>query len=140
MLWCLVWFGFIGWCSVWFFLLYFFSPTQSHSPNVPYTFFPLSLTPLFYFSPTSSLMWFVFLCRFYGWLGVVVWFFLFCGFIGSVGFDGLFVFFFSTSLPTLLLFLLPHSPSAPYTFFYPSLKLPNQTQSFGAGISESDEK
>ena len=35
---------------------------------------------------------------------------------------------------------LPHSPSGPSTFFYPSLKLPYPPQSFGAGISESDEK
>lgn len=45
-----------------------------------------------------------------------------------------FVFFFATSL------LLPHSPSVPSTFFYPSLKITYQTQSFGAGISENDEK
>ena len=37
-------------------------------------------------------------------------------------------------------FLLSHSPSVPSTFFYPSLKITYQTQSFGAGISESDEK
>ena len=37
-------------------------------------------------------------------------------------------------------FFLPHSPSVPSTFFYPSLKLPYPPQSFGAGISESDEK
>lgn len=35
---------------------------------------------------------------------------------------------------------LPHSPSVPSTFFYPSLKLPYPPQSFGAGFSESDEK
>ena len=39
-----------------------------------------------------------------------------------------------------VLFLLPHPPSVPSTFFYPSLKLPYPPQSFGAGISESDEK
>ena len=37
-------------------------------------------------------------------------------------------------------FFLPHSPNVPSTFFYPSLKLPYPPQSFGAGISESDEK
>ena len=60
------------------------------------------------------------------WIFVVVsWFFLCC--------CGLVVVFFMG-------FLLPHSPSVPSTFFYPSLKLPYPPQSFGAGISESDEK
>ena len=59
------------------------------------------------------------------WIFVVVlWFF--CFVVWSV------LFFFSP--------LLPHSPSVPSTFFYPSLKLPYPPQSFGAGISESDEK
>ena len=60
-----------------------------------------------------------------------------------VGLDGLVFGFSCVAVVWLSVFYgfpLPHSPSVPSTFFYPSLKLPYPPQSFGAGISESDEK
>ena len=135
-------------------------PLLSHSPSVLYPFYPihpvsypLIISPLLNFLPkplsSSPLSWvvdwfwwlvwlsglcsfyscFVFLCRFYGWLVLLCF-----GFIGSVGLVWVcfLLYFFSP--------YLPHSPSVPSTFFYPSLKITYQAQSFGAGISESDEK
>lgn len=53
------------------------------------------------------------------------------------------LFFLCCSVMVVVFFMgfpLPHSPSVPSTFFYPSLKLTSQAQSFGAGISERAEK
>ena len=122
----LVWFCWFSCIAVFgFFLLFFFS-----SPT-PFTQCPLHFLPTLpnsTFLLFSHAIWcglFCFLVLwFYGWL---VWLFCFLVLWCLVCF-------------VFMGFLLPHSPSVPSTFFYPSLKLPYPPQSFGAGISESDEK
>ena len=113
---------------------FFSSPTPStqcpipflpHSPSVPSTFFysPFkrpTQTSIFFSTLMSG--WLVLIVGLVEWIFVVVlWFFLCCGVV---------VFLFMG-------FLLPHSPSVPSTFFYPSLKITYPAQSFGAGISEN---
>ena len=93
----------------------------SYTLSTPFTQcpIPLSFTPLlnFLFKPLSSsppswvVDWFWWLVWLSGFLSLC------CGFSCFVVWSVLF----------FLLFLLPHSPSVPSTFFYPSLKITYQT-------------